>query len=45
MIEIKDVSKAFGDNVVLEKVSLSIDEGEIFGLIGVSGAGKSVAAR
>lgn len=45
MIEIKDVSKAFGDNVVLEKVSLSIDEGEIFGLIGVSGAGKSTLLR
>ncbi len=45
MIEIRDVSKAFGDNVVLEKVSLSIDEGEIFGLIGVSGAGKSTLLR
>ena len=41
MIVIKDVTKAFGDNVVLDKVSLDIDDGEIFGLIGVSGAGKS----
>lgn len=45
MIEIRDVSKAFGSNVVLEKVSLSIGEGEIFGLIGVSGAGKSTLLR
>ncbi|MFO1310913.1 MAG: methionine ABC transporter ATP-binding protein [Burkholderiales bacterium] len=45
MIEIRDVSKAFGDNVVLDKVSLRIDDGEIFGLIGVSGAGKSTLLR
>jgi D-methionine transport system ATP-binding protein len=45
MIEIKEVSKAFDDNVVLDRVSLTIDEGEIFGLIGVSGAGKSTLLR
>ena len=45
MIEIREVSKAFGDNVVLDKVSLQIDDGEIFGLIGVSGAGKSTLLR
>ncbi|MFO1305718.1 MAG: methionine ABC transporter ATP-binding protein [Burkholderiales bacterium] len=45
MIEIKEVTKAFGDNVVLDKVSLDIDDGEIFGLIGVSGAGKSTLLR
>ena len=45
MIEIKDVSKAFDDNLVLDRVSLTIDEREIFGLIGVSGAGKSTLLR
>jgi len=45
MIEIREVTKAFGDNVVLDKVSLDIEEGEIFGLIGVSGAGKSTLLR
>ncbi len=45
IIEIKNVSKSFGEKVALDDVSLSIDEGTIFGLLGPNGAGKSTLIR
>jgi len=42
LIEFHNVTKAFGDNVVLKDVNLSIYEGEITTIIGKSGVGKSV---
>ena len=45
IIEIKNVSKSFGEKVALENVSLDIPEGSIFGLLGPNGAGKSTLIR
>ena len=45
MIEIRNLTKAFGDHVVLDGIDITIEEGDIFGLIGVSGAGKSTLLR
>lgn len=45
MIEIKELSKTFEKQKVLNNISLTIREGEIFGLIGKSGAGKSTLLR
>ena len=45
MIEIKNVSKSFGQTEVLKDISISINEGEIYGIIGHSGAGKSTLLR
>lgn len=45
LIELKGVSKAFGDNVVLDNVDLTLHRGEALGIIGPSGTGKSTILR
>ena len=45
IIEVKHVTKRFGEKVALDDVSLSIPEGKIFGLLGPNGAGKSTLIR
>lgn len=45
MIEIKNLNKFFGENQVLTDINISIDQGEIFGIVGHSGAGKSTLLR
>jgi phospholipid/cholesterol/gamma-HCH transport system ATP-binding protein len=42
-IEFKDVSKAFGDRVILENVSFEVLPGEMVCILGRSGVGKSVS--
>jgi D-methionine transport system ATP-binding protein len=44
-IEIKNVSKSFGDLKVLDDISLTINKGDIYGVLGLSGAGKSTLVR
>ncbi len=41
MIEIKNLSKSFGNNLVLDNVSLSFDKGCVYGIMGENGAGKT----
>jgi len=45
MIEVKNISKSYDDILALENVSASIAEGQVFGLIGTNGAGKSTFLR
>ena len=44
-VEINNLSKAFGDHVVLDDISLSINDGENFVVFGRSGTGKSVLLK
>jgi phospholipid/cholesterol/gamma-HCH transport system ATP-binding protein len=45
MVEVKNVSKSFGDNVVLDDISFNVEEGENFVVFGKSGSGKSVLLK
>ena len=45
MIEIKDVSKLYGDQRALDHVSLHVAPGETVGLLGPNGAGKSTLMK
>jgi D-methionine transport system ATP-binding protein len=45
MIEISRLVKKFGDVRVLNEISLKVDKGDVFGIVGHSGAGKSTLLR
>lgn len=45
LIEFKGIAKAFGKNHVLRGVDLTVNPGEVFFIIGQSGAGKSVLVK
>lgn len=45
MIEIKNVSKSFGEIQAVSQVSLTLKEQNVFGMLGTNGAGKSTLLR
>ncbi|WP_255298295.1 ABC transporter ATP-binding protein [Brevibacillus dissolubilis] len=45
VIQIENLCKSFGDNHVLNNISLSIPKGSVFGLLGPNGAGKTTTMR
>ena len=45
LIEVKNLSKSFDDNSVLENINLQIKKGEVVAIIGPSGCGKSTFIR
>src|SRR5690606_6812247 len=45
LVELKDITKKFGDNVIVENASVEIDRGDKIALIGANGKGKSTLLR
>jgi ATP-binding cassette subfamily F protein 3 len=45
LVELKDVSKSFGENTIVEHTSVEIDRGDKIALIGANGKGKSTLLR
>lgn len=45
MIEVKNLEKKFGETVVLDKISFTVNKGEIVGFLGPNGAGKSTTMK
>jgi ABC-2 type transport system ATP-binding protein len=44
-IRLEGLTKAFGDQVAVDRLSLAVAEGELFGLVGPDGAGKTTTMR
>lgn len=45
MIEVKHLSKSFGDFQALDDINMHIEQGSVYGLVGPNGAGKSTLIR
>ncbi len=45
VIEVQDLHKKYGDTVAVNGVSLSVQQGEIFGILGPNGAGKTTTVE
>lgn len=45
MIELRDVTKFFGETLAVDKINFTIERGEVFGLIGKNGAGKTTTIK
>ena len=45
MIEIKDVTKKYGDKVAINNITFNVNDGEVFAFIGHNGAGKTTLIK
>ena len=45
MIKTENLTKKFGDNLAVDRLTLDIGEGEVFGFLGPNGAGKTTTVR
>ena len=41
IVEFKDISLSYGNRLILDNISFKINQGEIFGMLGPNGVGKS----
>jgi zinc transport system ATP-binding protein len=44
-LEVSDVSISYNDNLAIDKVNFSVDEGDLLGIVGPNGAGKTTLFR
>lgn len=45
MIEVQDLTKSFGEKIAVDRISFSVNKGEILGFLGPNGAGKTTTMR
>lgn len=45
VLEVRNITKKFGDFIAVDNISFSTEEGSVFGLIGPNGAGKTTTLR
>ena len=45
ILRVNDLSKHYGENVVLDRIGFTVEEGERMGLVGPNGAGKTTLLR
>lgn len=45
VIEVKDLTKRFGNFTAVDHITFDVEQGEIFGFLGANGAGKTTAMR
>jgi ABC-2 type transport system ATP-binding protein len=45
VIEVRGLTKKYGDQTVVDGISFNVDQGEIFGILGPNGAGKTTAVE
>ena len=45
LLEVKNISKSFGDTEVLKDISFELEEGYVLSIIGSSGSGKTTLLR
>jgi len=45
MIEIKGISRVYGEIRAIDNITLAVEKGEVFGLLGPNGAGKTTAIK
>src|SRR4030043_2324501 len=45
IIQVKDLTKFYGDNIAIDHISFDVKEGEVFGFLGPNGAGKTTTIR
>ena len=45
LLEVRDLHKSFGDTVVLDGVSMSVEKGDVIAVLGPSGGGKTTLLR
>jgi ABC-2 type transport system ATP-binding protein len=45
VLEVAEVSKQYGDKTAVNRISLKVERGEIYGLLGANGAGKTTTMR